>query len=899
MKLIPTTTALVCAMFLASCGGGSDGGSNAPSDPPSLAGQLTDIENVAYVTSSGLSGRTGSGGSFQYRAGDSIRFSIGKLELGNAPAQAVMSLLSIVADSSDITSAQATKLAQILQALDSDQDSGNGIQISGELDAPLNALANAVAISTVSATQVMDWAYGANAPTLATPETAMQLVARIQGAAEARAIINTMPSVNNIVIGGGIHNCSSFNGAGQSTYCSKPWSDIVSGDPAFADLTLDRVLFDPAVTLPTFTYSITSDRINRLNALPASLIPADIKASLSNTLTTRLNTPARNNTGLTYAQFDDGKPLFADGLAFWSSGNHTDWLLVIAAMCDGLNGDASSANTNGKFCVMSDANINTVASATFQVPDDREKVVVVLRELQRLYGLTPILYRRNASGVETTPNFRAEFRLIKLAQDGTAPAPGLTLDLTPTQVAALRHTFVDTLVPDRRDRQVQARSVVFLNDRPTVDIYREFVRSATAMAGGKKPTIGIVTASTENPYNDRDINYYALKSAGANVIWLPADGGMRKAIDAADCQNLPIYYTAYANTASVGSYFHMDQVFPDLADLQLSMCSQNAAEFDRTLGQLDGIFFTGGDQARHLESFITRDGSGAYTVLSNQIRVLRERYQSGKLVVAGTSAGDSAQTGGLWKGASVPMIAGGDSWQALANGFVDGSGPTIEGAGTTGTRYPGGGLGFFEFGPLDSHFTNRSREGRLIRLVKEGGVDYGFGVDENTALVVGRLPGGNGTRMTVVGEAGVFVVDARNATASGLPLGNYSIDNVHVHYLTEGDMIDIDGTGDMRVTLSSSKPMLQAVPGAPLVTQNRVQESGTRNFLKMAQSMALTGAAKAFGTTEGTSGQSAPAYSFTASRTPATVFRGSSDKISYSGVTLSVNPCAGTCVAPN
>ncbi len=898
MKFVPTSTALVCAMFLASCGGGGNG-PDTPAEPQPLAGQLTDIENVSYVTSSGLSGRTGNGGSFQYRAGDTVRFSIGKLELGNAPAQTVMSLLSLVTDSDSITSAEATKLAQVLQAMDSDLDTNNGIQVGSELHGPLNALAKAVAMSGVSATQVFDWAFGTNPPALATPETGMRLVARIQGAAEARAIINTMPSVNNIVIGGGIHNCSSFNGAGQSTYCSKPWSDIVSGDPAFAGLTLDQVLFDPAVTLPTFTYSITSERINRLNVLPASLIPADIKASLSNSLMTRLNTPGRNNTGLTYAQFDDGKPLFADGLAFWSSGNHTDWLLVIAAMCDGLNGDASASSTNGKFCLMSDANINTVAGATFQVPEDREKVLVVLRELQRLYGLTPILYRRNATGVETTPNFRAEFRLIKLAQDGTPPAPGLTLGLTPTQLAALRHTFVDTLVPDRRNRRIQGRSVVFLNDRPTVDIYREFVRSATVMAGGKKPTIGIVTASTENPYNDRDINYYALKSAGANVVWLPADGGMRKAIDAAGCQNLPIYYTAYANTASVGSYFHMDQVFPDLADLQLSMCSQNAAEFDRTLGQLDGIFFTGGDQARHLESFITRDGSGAYTVLSNQIRVLRERYQSGKLVVSGTSAGDSAQTGGLWKGTSVPMIAGGDSWQALANGFVDGSGPTIADAGTTGIRYPGGGLGFFEFGPLDSHFTNRSREGRLIRLVKEGGVDYGFGVDENTALVVGRLPNGGGTRMTVVGEAGVFVVDARTAAAAGSPAGNYSIDNVQVHYLTEGDVIDIDGAGNMRVALSGSKPLLQAVAGAPLVTQNRVQESGTKNFLKMAQNMGLTGAAKAFGTTEGTSGQSAPFYSITASRAPATVFRGWGDRISYSGVTLSVKPCTGACIAPN
>jgi cyanophycinase len=743
-------------------------------------------------------------------------------------------------------------------------------------------------------------------------DAAPQASKAAQAAPDAAARTSARTTVvTNIVIGGGLKNCSSFNGMGQSANCLADWTTIVAQDPAFAGLTLDQVLFDPAVTIPDFRYSIDGARIAAFQALPEHLVPATTRDRLVPLLTARL-ADGRLTSGLDFAAFDDGKPLFADGLRFWSNGNHTDWLLMIALMCNGLNGDASASVTNGKTCTLSDANIAAVEAATFQVPADREKVVLVLRELQRLHGPGPILFRRTAAGVEASPSLRSEFRLVKLARDGSPPSLGLTRDLSATEEAALRHTFVDALVPDRRNRKVQGRSVAFLGDAASRAIYEQFVAAARAVAGGRTPTVGIVTASTENPFNDRDINVHALKSAGANVVWLPADGGTRQAIDRNACEHLPIYYTAYANTAAVGRHFHMDQVFPDLADVQRAFCERHGRAFTEALETLDGIFFTGGDQARHLESFITRNDEGRYLKHSAQLKVLQRKHVAGRLVVAGTSAGDSAQSGGVWNGRRVPMIAGGESWSVLARGFQQGSGPSMEGS--AGIVYEDGGLGFFRFGPLDSHFSNRSREGRLVRLVQERGLSFGFGVDENTALVVaheGEPHGGAGawrqvgpstrahlrgdTVMRVVGEQGVYVVDASAATGSGAADGPYTARQVRTHYLLAGDELRIDADGRMSVTLDPTRAVLPPRPEATLAKRTRIQESGTLNYLKLAQDIGTSGAAMGWGTTEGSAGQSAPAYAVTMRRAADTVFRGSAGKVSYSGLLVSFVPCSGTC----
>jgi len=218
-----------------------------------------------------------------------------------------------------------------------------------------------------------------------------------------------------------------------------------------------------------------------------------------------------------------------------------------------------------------------------------------------------------------------------------------------------------------------------------------------------------------------------------------------------------------------------------------------------------------------------------------------------------------------------------------------------------GTLYRDGGLGFFHFGPLDSHFSNRAREGRLVRLVSDSGLDYGFGVDENTALVVRKADAAGTTSMEVIGEAGVFVVDARSAmpTAQSTTKEAYGISNVNIHYLTAGDTLSIDNLGKLVVQLSQNKPILLEKPLAPAIQQQDVLAPKGMVFLKMTQAMGRTGTAFAFGTSEGSKEKNSPLVSLNLTRTLSTIFRdGGNGKLSYTNLTLSIAPCVDFCQAP-
>lgn len=328
---------------------------------------------------------------------------------------------------------------------------------------------------------------------------------------------------------------------------------------------------------------------------------------------------------------------------------------------------------------------------------------------------------------------------------------------------------------------------------------------------------------------------------------------------------------------------------------QREHCRNGGVALNAQLQRLDGIFFSGGDQARHLESLLSRGPSGDGRRPSTQLQLLQERYRAGRMVVAGTSAGDAVQSGGTWQGRPVPMIGGGESLAALSKGFAPGRGPAVEGSELSGTFYREGGLGFFQFGPLDSHFSIRAREGRLVRLVVDSGLHYGFGVDENTALIVGLpCPDGN-TTMTVMGEGGVFIVDARNAvcmSASGEP---FDMRGARIHYVTAGDAVLVDATGHLSVGLLRAKPQLMQHPSAPLVRRNGIQDYGSANFLRMMMDMGITGASSAHGSTKSLSASlQSEDFDFRITRISESEFRGiAGTAMSYSHLILQIGPNRG------
>lgn len=140
-----------------------------------------------------------------------------------------------------------------------------------------------------------------------------------------------------------------------------------------------------------------------------------------------------------------------------------------------------------------------------------------------------------------------------------------------------------------------------------------------------------------------------------------------------------------------------------------------------------GVFFTGGNQARITE--LLKD--------SELDAALHERYQQG-VVVAGTSAG----------AAMMPdvMIVEGESE----------TNPRVE------VVNMDRGMGFLPGVVIDQHFAQRGRLGRLLSAVAQQPVVLGFGIDENTAIVV------TGNHIEVIGEGAVTVIDVENIIHSNL-----------------------------------------------------------------------------------------------------------------------------------
>lgn len=141
-------------------------------------------------------------------------------------------------------------------------------------------------------------------------------------------------------------------------------------------------------------------------------------------------------------------------------------------------------------------------------------------------------------------------------------------------------------------------------------------------------------------------------------------------------------------------------------------------DYLEAIEQATGIFFTGGDQARIISCLKDTKLDAA----------MHKRYSEG-IIIGGTSAG----------AAMMPdmMIIEGDS---ETNPRVD-------------VVAMGPGMGFLPGVVIDQHFAQRGRLGRLVSALLLQPAVLGFGIDENTAILV------HGDELEVIGESAVTVID--------------------------------------------------------------------------------------------------------------------------------------------
>lgn len=210
-----------------------------------------------------------------------------------------------------------------------------------------------------------------------------------------------------------------------------------------------------------------------------------------------------------------------------------------------------------------------------------------------------------------------------------------------------------------------------------------------------------------------------------------------------------------------------------LVDLSLENSARNA--FDPAvvaeIRSCTGLYFTGGDQRRIVNSLVDADGAERPALAA-----VRAVLADGG-VVAGSSAGAAMQGNPMLTVSGLPDDMLDEGMDALDFGLT--SNPRRRGLSVT------RGLGLFRGGLVDQHFNQfRGRLSRLARAATETRTRYGFGVDENTAMDVGP----DGT-IEVVGAGCVTVVDTQDAACKDGPHGCV-LTGVRLSSLADGDRFD-------------------------------------------------------------------------------------------------------------
>lgn len=204
-----------------------------------------------------------------------------------------------------------------------------------------------------------------------------------------------------------------------------------------------------------------------------------------------------------------------------------------------------------------------------------------------------------------------------------------------------------------------------------------------------------------------------------------------------------------------------------------------------------GLWFTGGSQARIVEAL--RPG-GRETAAWRACQALLDRGG----VIGGSSAGAAMM--------SDPMIRRGRSESAMSFG-----------ASAEGVEL-GQGMGFFPWGLVDQHFLARGRFGRTIVALSETGTRLGWGVDEDSALVVNRATGW----VEVIGANGLALFDMSDLRAS---TGRW--DGVSLSLLGDGDRVNAL-TGEVFAALGSSPLDLSEQAQGELVIEELFSASALR-----------------------------------------------------------------------
>lgn len=385
--------------------------------------------------------------------------------------------------------------------------------------------------------------------------------------------------------------------------------------------------------------------------------------------------------------------------------------------------------------------INNLPLWQGKLAHDKTPVLKVLAHFHKLHG----------EDTNSSKEFKRRLKKIATKLGGDTIDGKKLIDRLPDHLYYAVQDILEAkqVLPDGgfRLEQASAMGSKTPGSRAIYQAYIDAVKRVTPE--GQQPTVLVSTASGYDPYGAVDFYLAVFRDLGARALWLPVEATMGKLFDEGGCKNLETARQAYLGV------YNRAGVYPYLASQQQEFC-ENPDKLVDLAQQANGIFFNGGDQSLTWQAFVDKNEKDR-----PYLAALRKKFDAGKLIISGTSAGTAVQSGALG-GGQAGMITGGTSDGALIMGaqakppWIERSDPETKIRPVT--YHGGGGLKFFPYGVMDTHFSERGRQLRLAKLVLESEARLGFGVDETTALVVTPVDEGN-AEFTVVGQNGVYVVE--------------------------------------------------------------------------------------------------------------------------------------------
>jgi len=254
----------------------------------------------------------------------------------------------------------------------------------------------------------------------------------------------------------------------------------------------------------------------------------------------------------------------------------------------------------------------------------------------------------------------------------------------------------------------------------------------------KQGYLFVVGGAEDRKGNKRVLKYIVDKLNPANITIIPTASSYPRDIDRC--------YTDAFGCLDVPEIRCLDIRYSHEAD---------RGEYLEAIDEADLIYFGGGDQAKLVNTL-------KQTILFSRIK---SKFQSGKLHIAGTSAGASA--------IGNPIFYNGNR-KGLQKGSIDYS----------------EGFGLLDGIAIDTHFSARRRFPRLCQFLITGECTKGIGIDEDTGIMV--YPN---LHFEVFGSRGVTVVNSATVTGSNYSAirngGNLRFNNLRVGVLPVGTRFSI------------------------------------------------------------------------------------------------------------